>query len=40
MNNICCEISQVVSNLERLATQVGHSLATNGEETLRSPTGT
>lgn len=40
MNNICCEISQVIRNLESLATQVGNSLITNGQEAMQSPNGT
>ncbi len=36
MQNICCEMSSLLSNLERIASRAGNYLATNGNEFLQN----
>lgn len=36
MNNICCEISSLIGNLERIASRASNYLATNGNEFLQN----
>jgi hypothetical protein len=36
MENICCELASVISNLERIASRAATSLVTNGNEFVQS----